>query len=247
MSVASVNYVPQIKTAVFEGPLDLLIDLVEKRKLLINDISLAAVTDEYMARVSAMQEHSLPHTAQFIALAATLLLIKSKSLLPTLDLTREEEATIDDLEHRLRYYQIFRTAGEELQNRFGTSMLYEPELTPPPEPLYIPDEQCTIPNLVTAMSRVLENLPRDIVKPSAHIKPTVSLEEMMDRLKHRIDQQFKLRFSDLQHNEPDRKVVIVGFLAILELFKQGNLLITQITQFAEIEIEQEQGTTPRYY
>ena len=76
-----------IKTEQFEGPLEPLIDLVEKRKLLINDISLAEVTDEYMARVSKMQERSLPNTAQFITLAATLLLIKSKSLLPVLDLT----------------------------------------------------------------------------------------------------------------------------------------------------------------
>ena len=63
-----------IKTQAFEGPLELLLDLVEKRKFLINDISLASVTDEYMAKVSQMQELSLPNTAQFIVLAATLLL-----------------------------------------------------------------------------------------------------------------------------------------------------------------------------
>ena len=80
-----------IKTHVFEGPLELLIELCEKRKLLINDISLAEVTDEYIRRVSEMQEKSLPNTAQFIGLAATLLLIKSKSLLPVLELTKEED------------------------------------------------------------------------------------------------------------------------------------------------------------
>ena len=63
-----------VKTDHFEGPLELLIELVEKRKLLINNISLAEVTDEYMTRVQEMQEQSLPHTAQFVALAATLLL-----------------------------------------------------------------------------------------------------------------------------------------------------------------------------
>ena len=67
-----------IKTDNFEGPLEILIELVEKRKLLINDISIAEVTDEYMQTVSAMQELSLPNTAQFITIAATLLLIKSK-------------------------------------------------------------------------------------------------------------------------------------------------------------------------
>ena len=108
-----------VKTEVFEGPLELLIELVEKRKLLINDISLAAVTDEYMQRVSAMQERSLPGTAQFVALAATLLLIKSKSLLPVLELTEEEEASIDDLQERLRQYQIVRDAAVNVAARFA--------------------------------------------------------------------------------------------------------------------------------
>jgi segregation and condensation protein A len=77
------------KTEVFEGPLSLLIELIEKRKLLINDISLAAVTDEYMRRVAEMERSPLRETAEFIVLASTLLLIKSKSLLPILSLTEE--------------------------------------------------------------------------------------------------------------------------------------------------------------
>ena len=77
-----------VKTAVYEGPLDLLLELIEKRKLLINDISLAAVTDEYIARVNAMQELPVGETAEFVALAATFLLIKSRSLLPALTCQR---------------------------------------------------------------------------------------------------------------------------------------------------------------
>ncbi len=118
-----------IKTETFEGPMELLIELVEKRKLLINDISLAAVTDEYMQTVSSMQELSLPNTSQFITLAATLLLIKSKSLLPILDLTSEEEASIDDLEERLKRYQLYRDASLDLQSRFGKQVMYEREFT----------------------------------------------------------------------------------------------------------------------
>ena len=101
MSLTKPQHSFAIKTEVFEGPLDLLIDLVERRKLLINDISLAAVTDEYIEHVSRMQERSLSGTAHFVQLAATLLLIKSKSLLPVLELTDEEEHAIEDLEERL--------------------------------------------------------------------------------------------------------------------------------------------------
>ncbi len=236
-----------VKTEVFEGPLELLIELVEKRKLLINDISLASVTDEYMAHVSAMQEQSLPNTAQFVALAATLLLIKSKSLLPVLDLTEEEEESIEDLEERLKHYQLFREIAEDVRQSFGVSNQYEPEYVPKRTPLFTPDTHCTTQELARAMERVLSNLPKTAQKPAVKVKPTISIEEMMNRLKTRIERQMRTRFSEIRRTEPEHKNVIVGFLAILELFKQGNVLITQISRFDDIEIELEQHETPRYY
>jgi segregation and condensation protein A len=236
-----------IKTDHFEGPLELLIELVSNRKLLINNISLAAVTDEYIARVSEMQEESLPNTAQFITLAATLLLIKSKSLLPVLELTDEEETSISDLEDRLRLYQIYRDASIVLQNEFGSRVLYEPEYVPSREPVFLPDEYCTMPALIEAMERAITNLPQPTIRHTAKVKPTISLEEMMDTLKRRIEHQIKATFFEMRQNEPEHKNVIVGFLAILELFKQGDVLITQVGRFHDIEIELERSETPKYY
>jgi segregation and condensation protein A len=237
-----------IKTAVFEGPLELLIELVEKRKLLINDISLAAVTDEYMQRVSLMQELSLPNTVQFVTLAATLLLIKSKSLLPVLELTEEEEGSIEDLTERLRQYQVYRDAAAPINVMFGHAMVYEAQYTPPREPLFVTDGYCEQSALTEAMSRVLHNLPRETVpKARATVRPTISLEEMMTNLKNRIDRQLRTRFSDLRRDEPDHKNVIVGFLAILELFKQGNILVIQDGRFTDIHLESEKSGTPMYY
>lgn len=244
-SVAKLDFA--IKTAVFEGPLELLIELVEKRKLLINDINLAAVTDEYIATVSEMQAKSLPHTAQFIQLAATLLLIKSKSLLPVLELTHEEEEMIDDLGERLRRYQVFRDAGAVLQRQFGHTPLYEPEYAPPKEPLFLPDSWCTLESLHHAMNEVLHALPKKEVKQKVQVRSTVSLEEMIDSLRTRIDREIKTSFATLRAQNPESRHVIVSFLAILEIFKQGNILITQNDRFADIEIELEQGSTPRYY
>lgn len=227
--------------------MELLIELVEKRKLLINNISLATVTDEYIARVSDMQEQSLPHTAQFITLAATLLLIKSKSLLPVLELTEEEETSIHDLEDRLRLYQIYRDIALSVQNEFGSKMMYEPEYTPPRDPVFLPDDFCTVSALVEAMERAITNLPKPTVKQTAKVKPMISLEEMMDSLRRRIERQIRTSFFEMKQNEPERKNVIVGFLAILELFKQGNLIITQVDRFYDIEIELDKAATPRYY
>ena len=236
-----------IKTEAFEGPLELLIELVEKRKLLINDISLASVTDEYMQRVSEMQELSLPNTAQFITLAATLLLIKSKSLLPVLDLTDEEESSIEDLSERLRRYQVYRDAALSLKAVFGVNTMYEPEYVPPREPVFSPDEFCSKSALREAMERVLSALPTNEPKPTAKVRPTISLEDMMARLQNRIEKQLRFSFSDLRVREPEHKTVIVGFLAILELFKQGNIIITQADRFDDIHLELKEAGIPRYY
>jgi len=236
-----------IKTDVFEGPLELLIELCEKRKLLINDISLAAVTDEYIARVSEMQERSLPHTAQFVQLAAALLLIKSKSLLPVLELTKEEEATIDNLEERLKQYQIYRDAGAVLARQFGQSRLYAPKFSIPTDPLFLPDQWCDVSILREAMTELIQNLPKKEIKPKVQVKATISLEEMMESLKQRIERHLRARFSDIKKEATEHKTIIVGFLAILELVKQGNILVKQHGRFDDIEIEMEQGNTPRYY
>jgi len=237
----------QIKTNIFEGPLELLLELVERRKLLINDISLATVTDDYMFHVSQMQELSLPNTSQFISLAATLLLVKSKSLLPVLSLTDEEETSIEDLEERLRRYQMVRDAALPLQNIFGTTRLYAPKFTPPNTPVFVPDKFCDIASLHLAMSEALTSLPKKENLTKAKVKATISLEDMMQNLQHRISQFSKVNFSELHAGEPERRVVIVGFLAVLELFKQGNLIINQTQHFSEIEIELDQGQTPSYF
>jgi segregation and condensation protein A len=236
-----------IKTEVFEGPLELLLDLVEKRKLLINDISLAAVTDEYMNQVAQMQEMSLPGTANFIALAATLLLIKSKSLLPVLELTEEEEETIDDLENRLRLYQIYREAARNIGADFGIAISHEREFILEKKPLFHPDVFCTALELKEAMYRVIKELPVIEVKPRVQVKKVISLEEMMDRLQRRIESQIKLKFSELLENDAERTVVIVGFLAILESVKQGTILVAQLQRFHDIEIETSGTSIPRYH
>ena len=97
------------------------------------------------------------------------------------------------------------------------------------------------------MDSVLNNLPKKEIKPKVQVKQTISLEEMMHNLQKRIETQLKTKFSQLRADATEHKEVIVGFLAILELVKQGNVLVTQLGRFDDIEIELEQGSTPRYY
>src|ERR1035437_2753511 len=111
-----------IKTQSFEGPLDLLLDLIEKRKLFINDISLAQVTDDFISHIKQGTGVSMGESAHFILVASTLLLIKSKSLLPDLNLTDEEQGDISDLERRLKMYKCIKEASVHVRRLFDGDM-----------------------------------------------------------------------------------------------------------------------------
>jgi segregation and condensation protein A len=234
-----------IQTEAYSGPLDLLIDLIEKRKLLINDISLASVTDDYMAYVAQFERNPLREMADFIVLASTLLLLKSKSLLPVFELTDEEEETVESLEKRLRYYQIFRKAGKQIESIFGKYIAYERRFVPDKNPLFLPDRFTSVGALRQAMTDVVKNLPQKVEKPKVQVKPVISLETMMERLRKRVEKQFTFKFNEFAGGG-ERTVVIVGFLAVLEMVKQGLVIVRQTALFRDIDIEREGSGAPRY-
>src|SRR3989344_4159651 len=108
-----------IKTDAYQGPFELLLDLIETRKLLVNDLALANITEEFIQHVRAQTAFPIEETANFIQIAATLLLIKSKSLIPDLAFTDEESADVEDLKRRLKAYERVREASRELYLLFG--------------------------------------------------------------------------------------------------------------------------------
>lgn len=234
-----------IKTEVFEGPLELLLDLIEKRKLLINDISLASVTDEYMAYVHTLQENHLQETTQFVLVAATLLLIKSKSLLPVLELTEEETHSVADLEFRLKLYQLYRDKGQILSDNFGVNQLYEKTYIPNETPLFTTDSRTNTESLKEALLDVIRRFPKAVFRPQVAVRKVMSLENMIKSVEERITRQFKLSFRDFV-DQKERAHVIVGFLAILELVKQGTVLVQQENRFHDIVIERDSIDTPKY-
>lgn len=236
----------EIKTGVFEGPLDLLIELIEKRKLLINDISIATVTDDYINFVSELEKQSLTNISEFLSLASTLLLIKSKSLLPVLNLSKEEEESIEDLQERLRIYQIFRDAGNLISQNFNKNNMYARRFVQTTNPLFVTDSYTEKNSLVDAIKAVLTNLPKHIKKPRVKITKTISLQEMMSKLKQRVESQIKIKLQDLAGDEGQKNTLIIGFLAILEMVKQNKVTVTQQDKFEDIEVEKKGFTTPQY-
>lgn len=237
-----------VKHEQFEGPLDLLLSLIEKRKLFINDISLAKVTDDYINHISQFEKRPLNESAHFILVASTLLLIKSRSLLPTLTLTEDEEKDILDLETRLKIYQTIKEASVHVKALFGQKMLFAPSQAKKRDPIFSPDASMTLTNISEAMKTIIANLPKTEAQvPKAIIRKVISLEEMMDTLTTRITSNLKMSFKDFSRSHQAEKVnVIVAFLAVLELVKQGMVHVNQHEEFGDIHMETKEIGIPRY-
>lgn len=232
----------KIKIPAFEGPFGLLLDLVEKRKFFINDVSLAAVTEDYLKYVNSLGGLPPAQISSFVLVASTLLLIKSKSLLPNLDLTEEEEGDIKNLEERLRLYEIFTRLSGNIKNNFGKRIIFSPLERKNNVLVFLPDSQITKDSMMTFAKNVLSGMPKNVFLPEVEVKTVISIEEMIDKLTERIKGSLKMNFSDLHGkpaNKEERIFVIVGFLAMLELVRQGMINATQESHKEDIIIEKQ--------
>jgi len=237
----------QIKTEFFEGPLDLLLNLIEKRKLFINDIALSKVADDYIAYLQNQEHFPIAESADFLVIASTLLLIKSKSLIPNLNLSEEEKQDIGDLERRLKIYQRIKELSSHIKDMFGKNIIFSAE---PRKvmPVFSPDQNMTKENLFQAIISVIKALPKKAENiPKAVVKKVISLEEMIGDLTKRIQSSIKLSFREFAKVGKEERVnVIISFLAMLELVKQGIVNVKQDNQFDDIEIETQEAGLPHY-
>lgn len=235
----------KVQTPVFEGPLDLLLSLIEKRKLFINDISLAKVADDFIEHVKTFEHYPISDSAHFILVASTLLLLKSKSLLPNLELSEEETQSIEDLERRLKVYQEIKRLSLGIKEKFGRELLFAPEPRPR-EPIFSPDQTLTVANLLAGIRDVLNSLPKQESLPKAVVAKVISLEEMIDNLTERVNNSLRMSFKEFNRGSANRTHVIVSFLAMLEMVRQGIIRVTQEKLTDDIMMETDKVVTPRY-
>ena len=197
-----------------------------------------------------MTEMPVGETAEFIALAATLLLIKSRSLLPTLTITEEESRDIRELEYRLAVYQLIKEAAVGLRVAQGNPALFEG--TPPKQdPLFLFDQSITLEALRSTMGNLIANFPTTAALPQVKVRQIVSIEDMIERLSDRVSSAFRLSFREFsgvgRTVSPEQKQeVIVSFLALLELVKQGILRANQADHFGDIILESDSVSIPSY-
>tara|TARA_B100000745_G_scaffold292473_1_gene233356 strand:+ start:16095 stop:16817 length:723 start_codon:yes stop_codon:yes gene_type:complete len=228
----------------FRGPLELLLNLIERQKLQINDVSLAQVADDYIRHIEDRERVPLAQTAQFVVVAATLLLIKSKSLLPSIALTEEEEQDILDLERRLERYAHVRRASLILKNKWRKRS-FLPRVAPQREIVFAPGSNISkeqIHHHIRALADVLYTF---IQKPTAEIAHTLRLEDVIESLARRMRTRGSGSFARTVSGT-DRMEAIVNFLALLELVKRGTLEVIQKDHFEDILMENEDIGMPRY-
>ncbi len=229
----------------FEGPLDLLLTLINERKLYINEVSLAEVTNGYISYVQSLAAHPLAETAQFVLVASTLLLIKSRSLLPNMPLTEEEEGGIEDLKTRLAHYQKIRDAAKLLRSQWGTRALSFPQKQPYQRPIIFSPGEATTHTLYATLLNMIRALPVHTFRPEAVVERVISLEEMITQVRDRVLRAARTRFSELSKGASKAEVVL-QFLALLELVKGGFVQAEQASTFDDILLESHLVETPRY-
>ncbi|OGI75155.1 hypothetical protein A3D36_00950 [Candidatus Nomurabacteria bacterium RIFCSPHIGHO2_02_FULL_36_29] len=230
----------QIKTTGFEGPFGLLLELIEKRKLFINDVSLASVTEDYLNYMQKLGGLNSAEISSFVLVASTLILIKSKSLLPNLNLTTEEEGDIKNLEERLRLYELFIKLSRNIKNNFAKKIIFAPLERKNDVLVFLPDDQITKESMMIFARNVLGTIPKKVFLPKVEVRKVISIEEMIEKLTQRIKNSLKMNFKDLNGEIATREekiVMIVGFLAMLELVRQGIIHAAQDSGFSDIILE----------
>ena len=206
---------------VFEGPLDLLLHLIKKNEVEIVDIPIATITEQYLAYLEMMRELSLDVAGEFLVMAATLVQIKSRMLLPPDETDSDEEEggdPRDELVRRLLEYQRFKEAAGELERRdILRRDVFARSPEPPAETQTVGFESVSLFDLISALRTVLDRLPKD----SAHrvVLETVSVREKMSLLLDDLHRRGQVVFQELFAGAVSRLEVIVTFLAMLELVK----------------------------
>lgn len=225
----------QVQLDFFEGPLDLLLQLIEGAKLDITEISLAAVTDQYLTFIEKREGVELRDLSQFLSVAAKLLLIKSKALLPMLSFTEEEEEDIEELKYQLALYARYKKAAKALRQQLGK----EQPITTRPTYIgghigYVAPRSVRVQTLYQNCLTFLDKQEIAETLPEETLKKIISLEERIQEMRSLLLKTESALFHDLHNDSKDEK--IVSFLAVLELVKQKLIAVRQEALFQEIHI-----------
>lgn len=222
----------------FEGPLDLLLDLIEKEKLDITEVSLAQVADQFLEYLKSVQEIGPSNLADFLLVAGKLILIKSKALLPMLELEKEEEEDIEELKARLKEYQKFKEISKkikELANR--KEKFFSRQSYSGMQAIFCPPKNITMFDLQEALETVLNKLPEIETIVKRAMGNVVSIKDRIEHIRESLVLRIEMTFKEATVGTKSKIEIIITFLAMLELVRKSIIVVEQVEIFGDIKIK----------
>lgn len=229
-----------IKTEQFEGPLDVLLQLIENAQLDITSLSLARVTEEYLSMLMALSESlSADELAEFLVVASKLLLIKSRAL--TDACSEEEEAEMREFEEHLKLYRLFVDAGRELAHRWNNAqtLFVRHERYDAPRPMFSPPSKLSATLLHQSFETIVHHALRTaefIRSATVRYDARITVAEKIEQIRVLMASRASCSFRSFISSQANKTEIIVSFLALLELVKQRSVRTVQDELFAEIKI-----------
>ncbi len=238
-------------TEKFSGPLGLLLSMIESEEMDITEIALAKIADEYVNYIRTAEGIDPDEMADFLVVAAKLLLIKSKALLPYL-YTKEDVEEVEDLEKQLRMYKEFVSASQKIKETIASKkFLFLPPLIKNRRhqfnlPVFTAPTKINTDILHDVLIRILANLEEqkeqnDKKLPEERLEPKINIEDRIASIKKMLIDKIRINFSKILAAAENKTEVIVSFLAVLELAKQKELNFEQDELFSEIHITRNQN------
>ncbi|MFC1570868.1 segregation and condensation protein A [Candidatus Omnitrophota bacterium] len=232
----------KVKLQIFEGPLDLLLFLIKRDKVDVYDIPIADVTKQYLEYMELMQLLDLEIAGEFLVMAATLMHIKSKMLLPpeeTEEEEQEQEDPRDELVRRLLEYKKYKEAADKLHSMYNSHKGVFVREGEGERSRVVSDDgseyfEASLFDLITAFRKVLKNVPKEAFHKVVKNEFTVS--DKIHQIYHVLAKQSKVLFTALFEEVRNKDEIIATFLAILELMKMREVFVVQKSYFDEIEI-----------
>jgi segregation and condensation protein A len=223
----------------FEGPLDLLLHLIRESKMEIKTVPLASVTAQYLEFMQQIDTLDLNAAAEFIEIAATLIEIKARNILPKPQITEDPEDAENKLRQQIEEYKILKEAGEKLREHENIDRFYKPPCELKPEYKYVLDNLNL--NLLTeAFSRIMHKIKQNAAAvANRQIRlDRFSVKEKMDDIRTRLSKTKRIMFFELFEVDFTKSEMINTFLALLELLKTGEISAVQEKMFADIVIKE---------
>jgi segregation and condensation protein A len=220
----------------FEGPLDLLLQLIEAADLDITEVSIADVAEQFMQYLAAVEEKNPEELADFLVVATKLLLIKSRVLLPNVVL--DEEGDGDDLARQLKMYKEYLDASKKIEQiLLDKNILFAREKIPLDiEVVFNPPKNLTAEKIKTLLTGLIADMEPFIKLPQKALERAVSIKEKIEQIRNKILNKINTSFSELVGDSKNRTDLIVTFLGLLELVKQRTIVVKQDKMFYDISI-----------